>query len=317
MKRCLLVPCCFVLLFLSFSGRAERVCADVLVCSLLTDQVLRYDSTTGAYLGVFASGALVDGPEGITIGPDGNVYVASEYSHNVTKWSPGGSYLGEFVSPGSGGLLGEMDLQFGPDGNLYVISHLTFDPLMMWKFDGTTGAFISKFGAPGGAGNFYVGQLDMTAILKYDSLGTALGPAAIDPVGFPTLLDIVIGPDGNIYTSSSSPGNVRRYDGTTGAFMGVFASVPSGSPTWGMQFHTDGNLYVSAGTGVARFDGTTGAFLGALVPPGSGVLSGAAGLTFISAIPEPGVGWMIVALLLGLSVRRNQWQKKYLRPHAV
>ncbi len=71
--------------------------------------ILRYDQTTGAPLGVFASGGEIDGPLGLTVGPDKNLYVAS----------------GNPVAPGQG--------EFG----------------RILRYSGATGAFMGVFGAAG------------------------------------------------------------------------------------------------------------------------------------------------------------------------
>jgi hypothetical protein len=92
------------------------------------------------------------------------------------------------------------------------------------------------------------------------TLLTLLAGPAVAPVG-------AQGPQ-DLYVSSVLGGDVRRFDGTTGAFLGVFgqADQPNGGLVGpnGLVFGPDGNLYVaSSGTNdVRRFDGTTGAFLG-------------------------------------------------------
>ncbi|WP_197491106.1 Calx-beta domain-containing protein [Planctomyces sp. SH-PL62] len=90
------------------------------------------------------------------------------------------------------------------------------------------------------------------------------------------------GPDGNLYVSVEGDGTdptvlgrVNRYDGVTGAFLGVFASDPTMSGAKDVEFGPDGNLYVpnNLGNNVYRFDGTTGASMGVFIPSGSGGLN--------------------------------------------
>ena len=74
----------------------------------------------------------------------------------------------------------------------------------------------------------------------------------------------MFGPDGNLYVSSLNSGQVVRYNGTTGAPPGVFASGGGLSGPRGLLFGPDGNLYVSNSdtNSVLRYNGTTGAFIG-------------------------------------------------------
>jgi hypothetical protein len=54
---------------------------------------------------------------------------------------------------------------------------------------------------------------------------------------------------------------VKEYDGTTGAFIKVFATPSLASTPLDPLFGPDGNLYVGGTTAVEEFDGTTGAFI--------------------------------------------------------
>jgi DNA-binding beta-propeller fold protein YncE len=61
---------------------------------------------------------------------------------------------------------------------------------------------------------------------------------------------------------SQTTNNVLRYNGSTGAFMGVFASGGGLTMPIGLAFGPDGNLYVGTRSGnIIRYNGTTGAFI--------------------------------------------------------
>lgn len=273
---------------------------DLLVCSLLTDEVLRYDGATGAYEGVFAGGALVNGPQGITIGPDGNVYVASEYSANITKWSPSGAYLGEFVPP----MAGWEDLEFGPDGHLYAIAHGGMPEGPISKFDGSTGTYLGQWGFGGGMhhqhgmtfgpdGALYYGRVDMGAVTRIDPVTGVVTGNLVEDGLIAGLFDMVFH-GGVLYTDEHfGSGGVHKFDAATGAYLGEFI-VPAG-PTWGMIFHDDGLFYVATGGAVLRYDAVTGAFHDAFATG----IGGAAGIAFVpEAVPEPAT---ITVLALGVA----------------
>ncbi len=81
--------------------------ADLLVLSNHTNEVLRYDGRTGAFLGAFVSAGSggLDDPGDLTFGPDGNLYVGSFATDEVLRYDGAtGAFLDAFVSAGSGGL---------------------------------------------------------------------------------------------------------------------------------------------------------------------------------------------------------------------
>jgi hypothetical protein len=166
------------------SGRGHAL--DLYVSSLGTDSVLRYDGTTGEFLGEFvASGAggLAE-PEGLTFGPDGNLYVASlafetsDGPRAVLRFqgpsgSTPGAFIDEFIPPGAGGLETPLGVLFGPDGNgdgnldLYV-SNSEGSGGSPWgknatvkRYDGVTGVFIDTFVTAGS------GRLDDIQFLTF------------------------------------------------------------------------------------------------------------------------------------------------------
>ena len=213
-------------------------------------RVLRFDGATGAFVASLGHDGL-NMPAGAAFGPDGSLYVVSEYSNSVLHYAAGtGAFLNTFVSPGSGGLDLPRALAFGPDGSLYVVSRGSSGSVL--RYSGTTGAFTGAF-VPSGSG--------------------------ID-----TYSGIAFGPDGKFYATDTYAYSVLRFDGATGAPLGSF--VPGGSGglryPYGLTFGPNGDLFVSDGGGndVLRYQAGTGAFLGAFVPPSSGGLYVPTALTF-------------------------------------
>ena len=221
------------------------------VGSLNTNQVLRYDGTTGAFLSPFVtagSGGL-NGPavDGLIFRPDGRLYVASRNSDSVLRYdATTGAYTDTFVATGSGGLLQPKGMIFAPDGSLLVSSGTN----QVLRYDGTTGAFLSAFVTAGSG-------------------------------GLNTPRSLAFGPDGNLYVASASSSQVLRYSGTTGAFLSTFVAANSGglsSP--GDLLFSGGSLYVASQNSnqVLRYDGTTGAFSEAAVSAGNNGLDRPIGL---------------------------------------
>ena len=139
------------------------------------------------------------------------------------------------------------------------------------RFNGSTGAYIGKFASftntgysmtYGPDGNLYVGT--SRSIFRYDGQTGALlnilvqgGTNGLTPPP----LDMTFGPDGNLYVAGGT-NSVRRYNGTTGAFIDNFAQSSNSFATQrGLTFGADGNLYISDGFYVDLYNGTTGAFL--------------------------------------------------------
>ncbi len=205
---------------------------------------------------------------GIPSGPLGRLLVANTRGNDVVRFDPEtGAFLGTFIPPETGGLFSPDTMILGPDANgdgipdLYISSGTRpadsqeRGASAIFRFDGLTGALIDSFVA-----NDPTTDVDETGGL-------------FRPYG------IAFGPDGLLYVSSFLSDQILRYDGTTGAFVDVFATgdqMPGGlnGPN-GLLFGPDGSLYVTTQGSVAvegepdfdfglpsqilRFDITTGA----------------------------------------------------------
>jgi hypothetical protein len=116
-------------------------------------------------------------------------------------------------------------------------------------------------------------------VFRFDEQGNKLPndiPASAG-ISFPT--GIAVGPDGDIYVSSNATGSILRFDGQTGASLGVFASE---LPPAQLAFGPDGNLYVSEffGENVRKYDAHAGTDFGQFLGYAATGLTSAQGLAF-------------------------------------
>ncbi len=240
--------------------------------------VLRFDAATGVFVDEFVSrqSGRLNQPWMALIGPhDGGLYVTTGHFRGpgqikaVLRYDgTTGAFIDNFAQGGE--LRSPRGIIFGPDGDLYVAERIFIGQDWSWegrvaRYDGTTGAYLGDF-VPLASGGL--------------SIPTALvfGPADHNP----NKLDL--------YVVSLGTESVKRYDGTTGAYLGDFVARGSGGleGPGTMTFGPDGNLFVadfySSDLAVKRFQGpsgpTPGAYIDTFVPAGSGGLQIPSGLIF-------------------------------------
>src|SRR5437762_839291 len=82
----------------------------------IQSDIERFDPATGNRLGAFGS---FSSTRGMTIGPDGLLYVGDFETGQILRFNPtAGTFLGTFVAA----ISTPTGLVFGPDGSLYVCS---------------------------------------------------------------------------------------------------------------------------------------------------------------------------------------------------
>ncbi|HNQ24730.1 MAG TPA: NHL repeat-containing protein [Phycisphaerae bacterium] len=217
-------------------GFAFGLDGNVYVADSNTDRVLRYNPQGDELIDVFvpAGSGGIDGPMGVVFGPDGNLYVAGSWSNNIVRYDGStGAFIDVFATTG---LDGPHSLRFGPDGNLYVTSD-TNDRLL--RFNGQTGQLMDILAEGGELDGpldlifgpddlLYVGNRWTGSVARYDpltgeSLGYFVQPHAGD---LHWAFGLAFGPhDGNLYVADQLRFRVRRYDGQTGAYLGVLAAL--------------------------------------------------------------------------------------------
>jgi sugar lactone lactonase YvrE len=213
------------------NGPSDPHFGDLFVTGYLSHSVARFDSASQTYQPFVApgSGGLADA-YGITVGPDGNVYVSDPsqvYRYGGSTGTPlpaAGQTGAVYVAAGAGGLQAAGGITFGPDGNLYVANS---SPNEVLEYQGAAGpspgAFIGVFATVN------------------NTVSTING-----------ISNLAFGPDGNLYvdaTTTTGLGQINRYDGSTGAPIGggVFVAPGSGGLEGPREFFFDPtgtNLYV-------------------------------------------------------------------------
>ena len=142
-----------------------------------------------------------------------------------------GVFLDTFVSAGSGGLGGPTGITFGPNGSLYVTGNTNG---AVKHYDGTTGAFLGDVGSGlsnpgqlkfGPDGNLYISN--RSSIARFDgTTGISLG--AISGGGMNLVLGLTFAPNGDLLAASQNPGTIKRYNPTTGVYLGDLVLVHLG-----------------------------------------------------------------------------------------
>ena len=221
----------------------------LLVASANANDVIYYD-LAGQPTGVRARGISTALDSGMTFRSDGRRLLITSALENVVVEHDAatGALLRTF-----GGVCGffPVDVAYGPDGSKAYVACQGNDGIS--RIDLTTGASLGSFVLAGSGG--------LTA------------PRSL-----------AFGPDGNLYVSSLT-GEILKYSGATGAFLGVFvdAGGNGGGPVdpYGFVFQA-GRLYVASNfpSEVKAFNASTGAFVSTFVTSGSGGLSGPTAVAF-------------------------------------
>lgn len=220
------------------------------LASQSTNSVIQYD-TNGVPTGTVARGLSTPADAGMAFGPGGNLVVASRLNNDLVEYDgQGGALVRSFFDACPTSLAIPFDVTVGADGHVYVSCPASSG---VHRFDGVTG-FPLGFFVSGGSG------------------------------GLVTPRGLVFGPNGNLFVASFS-GEVLEYDGTTGAFIGVFIDATGNGggamDPYGLVFH-GGSFFVASffPDEVKEFDATTGAFVQTFVTSDAGGLSGPTNLVF-------------------------------------
>ncbi len=209
----------------------------------------------GADVEVLVRGAAISGANGLTVGPDGNLYVTSVLGQSITVLDADGNLLDRLDDLDGDGVIDvgtPDDVAFGADGSLYWTSLFTGEVGRLRP----DGSFTTQFIAPGV--NPITFSEDGRLFVALAFLGDALyelDPELMDPPrlvgeGYGFLNGFDFGPDGRLYSPVWNTGQVIAVDPETGAVDEVLQEG-FGTPA-GIDIDADGKIY-----GV---DGLTGEF---------------------------------------------------------
>lgn len=162
-------------------------------------------------------------------------------------------------------------------------------------YDGTTGAYRGdvwngltlvhqlRFGADG-----YVYMTRLSLVVRFDVRTARNVDILVDGMldGAGTFVDLLFDDDGNLLVLDNVSANIRRYDGASGQYLGIFADVSAtgmSSPKY-MEYGPGGDVYVvgngALGNTVQVFDRVLGTPLGSFITPGAGGLVAGQGILY-------------------------------------
>ncbi|AEJ02701.1 PEP motif putative anchor domain protein [Nitrosomonas sp. Is79A3] len=285
----------------------------LLVGSIASNDILRYDANTGAFAGVLIPSGTggMGQPQSMTIGPDGNLYIGS--GSNILEFdSQTGKFLETFVSDSQMGQ--PIGLNFGPDGNLYVSDPGAHDGSKVFRFDGKTGASMGVFATtepsernPGFIGSAWGPDGDLYVAMGWDgyvahfdgATGARLANLSTPEIEYGN--GAMFGPDGLLYVSDYWIGEVEVYDIHTGTHVKTLDGGMYGAAN--MEFRDDGSLLVASVFTDHIFEFKSGSDSPTVFAAASSPYA-----LVLSAVPEPSTYIMLLAgsCLLGFMARRRK-----------
>jgi len=182
---------------------------EVLISNLNSGEIARFNSTTGAYIGSFATG--IGGPTRMKVGADGLLYVLQwEGNGKVWRYQLNGNFVDQFTSTGVAASIG---LDWDTTGNLYVSSYNGF--VQKFSPKGTDlGKFIStNLAGPtniwfNAAGDLLVNDYNAGIVKRFDSNGVFKGNFI---TGVPQCEGVNFLADGSILLGVGGTKSVRQY----------------------------------------------------------------------------------------------------------
>jgi len=205
----------------------------------------------------FIQGAKIDGTNGLRIGPDGNLYIASVFGHEIVVMDPKKGYILDRIGPDHGVECPD-DLVFGPDGSIYWTDIILGEVGRLCP-DGTfTKQYVAPFVNPiafNDEGRLFVGQAFIADGLYELDPELINPPTKILGVGNAALSlnAFDFGPDGLLYAPRGYLNQIIRINVDSAA-----VEVVTNEATGACKFDSNGELYIAEDTLVYHCDVDSG-----------------------------------------------------------
>jgi sugar lactone lactonase YvrE len=213
--------------------------------------------TPGGVVSTYADSGLIGAgttPDGVTVGPDGNLYVTLFHDTRILQLIPPPGGTGPpTVKTFATGLANGNGPVFGPDNNLYVcdkydnkIYQVTPAGQLNLFVDSNQGLkypIALAFDGP----NLFVASQNNSTIFEVSSGGSVQdfvdNTSSGGLINGPTSL--VLGPDGNLYVYNSGSSEITTVSPSKAVSHFVKLDSAAAGPYAGLAFDNSGNLYVT------------------------------------------------------------------------
>lgn len=207
-------------------GLAYGPDGNLYVSSADTNQVLRYNGSTGSFIDVFAS-SNINRAGFLSFGPDQNLYVCSSNSGQVLRFNgQTGAFMDVFASSP------QLTLPAGlawNDGLLYVTD---FNGGQVVRFDASSGSFVDVWSTDpvnpiyplfDRDGNFLVADYGASRIIQYDENGNVVSTLTSAMMNGPVgMLELH---DGSLLVTSWNNHRILRFDRDTGSVISNWGGI--------------------------------------------------------------------------------------------
>lgn len=183
----------------------------MLVTNLNTDEIVKFDATTGEYLGTFATG--IDGPTRMKLGADSLLYVLQWNGNGKAfRYQLDGTFVDEFTATGVTNSIG---LDWDSAGNFYISSYNTGKVRKFSAAGDDLGNFVTaNLSGPTNIwfaenDELFVSDWNTGSVKRFDSTGNYIG---VFISGLPQVEGVDFFPNGDIILGSGGTSCVRIYD---------------------------------------------------------------------------------------------------------